>query len=1234
MKRVHMGIVLGTILLTANASAAVDTIWLRKFWGKDSAPPFIFNQVADMCTDARGYVYICGAGEFPNPSSHQNMLIAKYTPWGDTVWMRAVDGNTYSPEDIAHAIAVDSVGNVYFAGKTRNRYTVGTDTIDSEDITWGKYDSSGRPISINKLRAGYPEDDCAYDLVIGKQGDVYLCGTVWVDTAGFAGNAFFVMRTRTDSMLPAWIRKYILDTLYAGANRRDRHPDFVLMEDFYDWENCATAMDVGPDSCLVVTGYGSHRLRELEMWTMKFHDSTRLWEHQYYYPGSQDRDDVAFDVVVANSGLIYVVGISDPTDDGFDINTLRYQPTGGTPATVQLNGSGRGDDFPCAICLDDSSPQNVYVTGYQWVAANNYQAFVQKYTYNLGARWGGAGVLYGEGGRVDDYGLDLAYCRGMVYMTGIAGSRRMFVAAFRCDNTNPHDTLWTYLWAGPFDNLTMGASIAVRDSDHVYVGGEYYRPYVAGYVRDLFLTRLGHPFPDMACRDVLVPLDTTALGARVTPRVRFVNTGNLQATFRAFLYIGSDYGDTVVYNQPLGPGDSVVLSFDEWTAATPGWVPVRCTVAMNGDRQPSNNLLVDSTFVLLRDVACLRIVAPSGVADSGDVIQPRAWLRNCGNARERFRAVMRIAPDYLDTAIADIGPGDSVLCSASSWTARLRGTWPVVCSTHLAGDVHPGNDRQETTVDVRVVDMAILDILSPAGRVDSGTTVTPVIRVINRGSAQTSAWFFCRLDDGSDALVYFDSLQATVDPGTEETLEFAEFGSLTRVGVWVALSDVRAVGDKHPENDTCRRSFRVIPAGMSWPPGWVEVEPLPAAPSGKAVKDGGWLAIDPSADIIYCGKGYKTGDFYSRPVLGHVWTTLTSIPNGLEAKPPYKGAQGICDGDGGVYATKGNNTTGFWRYDIGTMTWSQLPAVPLGVSGKKVKGGTDMVYVVENDTGYVYLLKGYKTDFFRFNTVTSVWDTSLPEAPVGKRAKWDRGSFLVYDGRSTIYAHKAKYHELWSFDLTTHTWATTPLPGMPLVGMLGKSKKSKDGGCGAWYEGAIYALKGGNTQEFWRFSTNSGNWTELETIPSYGSTGKRKRVKAGGDIVYSTYAFWALKGNKTLEFWRYGLVIASPGAGPPRRSGISTGGMFPTVQTGFSLEPNPALNHICHLRYTLAEPVSVRARLFDAAGRLVRVFVWGRGLSGDGYVRLDLSGLGSGVYLFKLETEAGVLSYATKLVLR
>ncbi|MBM3315139.1 hypothetical protein FJY71_04765, partial [candidate division WOR-3 bacterium] len=753
-----------TGLLVSSAMGAVDTLWLRKFWGVDSAAPFIFNRVADMCTDSKGYVYVCGSGEHPAPTSHANMLLAKYNQWGETLWMRSIDGNTYSPDDIAHAIAVDSVGNVYVAGTTRNVITAILQ--DGYDITWGKFDSSGNMISVNKLRVGYPEDDCAYDIVIGKRGDVYICGAVGIDTTTYFGSAFFVMRTRTDSLYPMWVRGYVLDSAaFRSKERRqqsrDRHPDFIYWDDWQDWDNCAAAMEVGPDSCLVVVGYGLHRTREYEAWTMKFRDSTRLWEDQEYYRGA-DRDDALFDVAVARNGYIYATGIGTGWTDDYDAYTLRYAPTGGSPAEEVIPGSNQYDDYGCAICLDDASPlQNVYVCGYEDVVGSGYQAFTQKYTAGLSPRWGSAGALYGRGGASNEHAFDVAYHRGRVYVTGIAG-QDMFVAAYDTLNTQPHDTLWSYKWNGPFNEQDMGAAVCVVDTDHVYAGGQYDRPSMAGYVNDLFLMRLGTPRPDLRAELVVAPTETTAYGATVTPRVRFVNDGNMRAVFWTKLWIGTGYRDSIGHGTWLYPGDSVTLSFADWTALPEGWAAVRCSLAYPGDIDPSDNVLLDSTFVVRRDVGCLRIVAPAGTVDSGGTLQPQAWLRNWGNAAQTFDAVMRVGPSYCDTVTVAVGAGDSALQAFAGWTPGQRGTWPVKCTTVLATDVNPGNNWREGTVTVRVVDMAMLGIMAPPARVDSGRPVTPRVRIGNYGSEPTTTWIFCRLDDGTDVVVYSESAQATV----------------------------------------------------------------------------------------------------------------------------------------------------------------------------------------------------------------------------------------------------------------------------------------------------------------------------------------------------------------------------------------------------------------------------------------------------------------------------------------
>jgi hypothetical protein len=86
---------------------------------------------------------------------------------------------------------------------------------------------------------------------------------------------------------------------------------------------------------------------------------------------------------------------------------------------------------------------------------------------------------------------------------------------------------------------------------------------------------------------------------------------------------------------------------------------------------------------------------------------------------------------------------------------------------------------------------------------------------------------------------------------------------------------------------------------------------------------------------------------------------------------------------------------------------------------------------------------------------------------------------------------------------------------------MGKTKKSKDGGCAARRDDCIYALKGGNTQEFWRYNPAADSWREFETIPQFGSTLKKKKVKAGGDMTSNGDFIYAFKGNKTLEFWQY-----------------------------------------------------------------------------------------------------------------
>ena len=165
------------------------------------------------------------------------------------------------------------------------------------------------------------------------------------------------------------------------------------------------------------------------------------------------------------------------------------------------------------------------------------------------------------------------------------------------------------------------------------------------------------------------------------------------------------------------------------------------------------------------------------------------------------------------------------------------------------------------------------------------------------------------------------------------------------------------------DNDALNKMFRVG-AGSPWPEGWMEVASQPGA---VPVKRGGWLALHGDGSI-YATKGNKTYEFYKYDVDGDSWTQKANMP--LGQKYPDKGSKGISDGEEWIYATKGKNTYEFYRYNTMSDSWYVQPSVPEGPRRKKVKGGTDMEWVpmsAHDSTGMVYMMKGYYTEFYKFD---------------------------------------------------------------------------------------------------------------------------------------------------------------------------------------------------------------------------------------------------------------------------
>ncbi|MEO0078192.1 MAG: T9SS type A sorting domain-containing protein, partial [candidate division WOR-3 bacterium] len=624
------------------------------------------------------------------------------------------------------------------------------------------------------------------------------------------------------------------------------------------------------------------------------------------------------------------------------------------------------------------------------------------------------------------------------------------------------------------------------------------------------------------------------------------------------------------------------------------------------------------------DVGASRVVVPSGWVDSGSTVTPACSVYNYGTETETYEVRMRIGSGYNTTRTAtNHAPGTYLYLTFPNWTATQRGTFATSCSTELSTDMSSSNDRTVGAVLVRLLDVGVAQITAPGTLVDSGKPVSPRVQLRNYGNVEANLNVRLTVTDTNGILVYDTTETDIVLPGGQSiSRTLTKTWQPNVLGRYWLMAYTIMPGDANPANDTARDSCTVVPP---LPVGWTEKKSMPSPPSNSPVKDGGWLTFDAGTNLIYAAKGNKQTDFYSYDPGLDTWLILASIPLGTEGKKPGKGAAGCADGSGHVYALKGNNTLGYYRYDAASDSWQQLVDVPLGTTKKKIKGGGGIAYAEREGSGCVFVLKGQKNEFWRWQIPaqgqpdTTTWH---PVADAPGTSKWDRGSWLVWDHSGKLYAHKAKYHEFYTYDIARDSWSER-LTGMPLLSRSGKSKKSKDGGCAVWFSTGIFALKGGNTSEFWVYSSATDSWGELDPLPELGSSGNKKRVKAGAGLASEGNDIYALKGNKTLELWQYhpSILLAATSKASPAHAGQLAAQTDWLSSSRLRLYPSPARTGRAQLKLggTSARQAShlVAVAILDASGRVVH-----RGLYGLGS-EIDVI-LPAGVYLARIDDGSGV----------
>ncbi len=740
---------------------------------------------------------------------------------------------------------------------------------------------------------------------------------------------------------------------------------------------------------------------------------------------------------------------------------------------------------------------------------------------------------------------------------------------------------------------------------------------------------------DVGVTQINYPADTAFLNVSVTPQVRLVNAGNIVATLSLQVTItgpgGIEY-DRTVNGIVLAPEQVLDYSLaDAWTPANVGDYVASVSVTTAYDNNLANNQVTENILVLTGPASPV-LVTPANHAQINDPTPFFSWQTSTG--ANWYQLQVSTDPAFVEPCLIDVQQTSTTYVPVAGladgqyyWRVRASANNGLDWGAYQAEpfdfelDATPPAPPQLVTPGPNAVDVAVntvFDWEAPEFKRIGAQPNSGKFKYAGTDAVEAYLLQVAR-DAGFNQLVYDVEVLGVVTEWAQPGPTYLDYG--TRYWWRVRGEDnFGNVGDWG--TGTFTTVTNVVPPG-----GWTA---RPDTMIGAPVRDGGGITYNADKGLMYAIKGGKTNEFWQYNPVETTWTKLTDVTAGT--KPVNKGAA-ITTGGGFVYVLKGNNTYDFYKYDIEAGTWAACKPLPKALDqtatrGKAAKGGGSLAYVYTRDSSFVYTLKGSGTnEFYRYDVARDTF-FSLAPAPYNTKAKYDKGSWIAYDGSRFIYLMQNKYNALFKYDVVNEAWVTTPtLDPMPLVGRSGKSKKVGDGSCAAFNtnDGYLFAMKGNNTQEAWKYLPGtSDTWVELETIPQAYEGGKKKKVKAGAGVAYypATRVFFVQKGNKSNQFWKYvpGSVVY---ASRPQREGIAVSGLT-SVGHSLAIAPNPLAGGQAVVRYTLPRAGMVSLSVCDVTGRVVmeRTFAAGR----TGVQSLDLRGLSAGVYLVKLDASGFTLS--------
>jgi uncharacterized delta-60 repeat protein len=405
----------------AFASVGVRVAGIARYNGPKNGP----DTASAIAVDASGNVFVTGSSE--GLGGDLDYATIKYSA-GRQRWVARYNGPGNSA-DLATAMAVDNLGNVYVTG-----WSYAAPNTNDVDYATIKYNSAGEEQWVARYNGPGNLVDSATAIAIDGSGNVYVTGNSWG-----SGNSDYATVKYNSAGEQQWVARY-----NGGAN----YGDF------------ATAIAVDKSGNVYVTGdsgYGNS-----DYVTIKYNSAgEQQWVARYDGPGHDL--DAAYAIAVDASDNVYVTGFSGGAGTDLDYATIKYDSAGQQQWVARYDGPVSRFDEAAAMAIDGSG--NVYVTGIS-LGSDTVIDFVTVKYDSLGQEQWVARYTNGGGSAI---ALDSS---ANVYVTGYSNDPRTGTDYATIKYNPAGQEQWVARYNGPANDTDQAAAIAVDAVSNVYVAGK------------------------------------------------------------------------------------------------------------------------------------------------------------------------------------------------------------------------------------------------------------------------------------------------------------------------------------------------------------------------------------------------------------------------------------------------------------------------------------------------------------------------------------------------------------------------------------------------------------------------------------------------------------------------------------------------------------------------------------------------------------------------------------------